>query len=303
MKFEIAKPDFFDLDVTMESEQCPASFFFWRRETGKKYCHLCKHIRDYYLLVLTQAKDRLLVQLIPEKGKRLNPQIRRHAEKLIAFQFRFQDDFELITEQIRKWDCIHKLLQVAPGLRLMQDENLFARICDSICSQNTSIAHLNRMMSNLAARFGDRVEFADCQIFYTPPTLERVARARLLELHRCSLGYRSGYLLQSARILLADPTRLASCVKVSKFDAESKIRSLPGVGPKVGALILMFGFGRTDVFAVDTWVHRGLSSLFGWEGTLEQLRIRAEAEFGEYSAFINNYIFYALRTGLVQTAN
>ncbi|MBI5354481.1 MAG: DNA-3-methyladenine glycosylase 2 family protein [Chloroflexi bacterium] len=299
MNFEINLPEFFNLDTTMDSEQCPGSFFFWKREDDERYSRTCSYNNAFYKLTIHQAKNKLLAEIKPELGKRLAGDEIQHATDLLRWQFRFDDDFYTLLQQVNQWSEIKKLFEIAPGLRLMRDVDLFERVCDSICSQNTSIQHLNRMMHNLATKLGHKVEFVDNSVSFILPRVGTVAEADLSVLQECSMGYRAKYLLKSAQILSINYNEWNNLKELSKEDAEEKVRILPGVGPKVGSLILMFGMGRTDVFPVDVWVQRGLQHLYNWEGSLEKLKQQAEQKFGNSSAYINNYIFYVFRKGLL----
>lgn len=61
----------------------------------------------------------------------------------------------------------------------------------------------------------------------------------------------------------------------------------------------MFGFGKTDSFPVDTWVEKVYKEDFG--GRLKDRNKIAEYfvnEFGEYSSFVQQYLFYGKRLNL-----
>lgn len=302
MQFQLKAPPVFDLDLTMDSEQCPGSFFFWNREADRKYSRLCQHEETFYKLTLSQETDWLKVKLVPQVGASFAPDVQRHAEQLIYHQFRFDDDFRKISEAVAQWPEIGHQFYTRPGLRLMRDVDLFSRIVDSICSQNTSIKHLNRMMENLAMKLGDKIVLQDGTSLHSLPNVETVANSSLFDLQECGLGYRAKYLLNSAKMLIQEPEKWQKLNDLPLAEAESQVRLLPGVGPKVAALILMFGFGRTDVFAVDVWVLRGVQTFFNWDGSPEKIKNIAEKEFGDLSAYINNYIFYSFRKGFIKYA-
>ena len=296
----ITTPYFFDLRVIMDSEQCPASYFFWQREGSDTYSRAYRFEDDCYKVKLRQVDNNLLVELIPQIGGNILSSHFNHARSQIEYQFRFEDDFQSIEEKVNQWPQVAQIFKLFPGLRLMRDVSLFDRVCDSICSQNTSIQQLNRMVGKLAQKFGENFAFEDgTSVNFLPPA-EAIASANLEDIKDCGLGYRAQYLLESAKALV-DRSQWQDITNQSREDAETKIRTLPGVGPKVGSLILTYGFGRTDVFAVDVWVQRGVAALYGWQDRLEKLKERGETLFGDCSAYVNNYIFYAFRKGLLDT--
>ena len=64
--------------------------------------------------------------------------------------------------------------------------------------------------------------------------------------------------------------------KLSLDDANLWLRSLPGIGPKTAACVLLFSFGR-PALPVDTHVHR-ISNRLGWVKTQKPTDTQAELE-------------------------
>jgi N-glycosylase/DNA lyase len=62
------------------------------------------------------------------------------------------------------------------------------------------------------------------------------------------------------------------------------LRAVKGVGPKVSACALLFGFARLDAFPVDVWIKKVIADRFenGLDHTL----------FGEYAGIAQQYLFY-----------
>jgi 3-methyladenine DNA glycosylase/8-oxoguanine DNA glycosylase len=61
-------------------------------------------------------------------------------------------------------------------------------------------------------------------------------------------------------------------------------RLIKGVGPKVAACTLLFGFDRTDAFPVDVWVKRIIEKYF--PAPFEA------AALGSYAGLAQQYLFY-----------
>ena len=72
-------------------------------------------------------------------------------------------------------------------------------------------------------------------------------------------------------------------------DAEQILTSMHGIGRKVAACVLLFGFGRLDAFPVDVWMKRALARSFP--------DCRDFSVFGQYAGVAQQYMFYAERYG------
>ena len=90
--------------------------------------------------------------------------------------------------------------------------------------------------------------------------------------------------------------------RLEKLDGAQLKRELlkyKGVGGKVADCIALFGFGKTDSFPVDTWLEKVYREDFGG-----QLKDRDKItkfftdKFGEYSGYMQQYLFYGKRLNL-----
>ena len=72
-----------------------------------------------------------------------------------------------------------------------------------------------------------------------------------------------------------------------------------GVGEKVADCIALFGFARGDAFPVDTWIEKVYREDFGGTYT-DRNAISAyfKGLFGEFSGYVQQYLFYAKRSKL-----
>jgi endonuclease-3 len=117
----------------------------------------------------------------------------------------------------------------------------------TVLSQHTSDANSGRAFASLKQRFRSWEE-----VFHAPTSEVADAiraggianvKARRIRAILAAIEEREGSL---------DTTRLES---LSDSDADAYLRSLPGVGPKTAACVLVFSMGRA-AFPVDTHVHR-----------------------------------------------
>ena len=100
---------------------------------------------------------------------------------------------------------------------------------------------------------------------------------------RC--GFRAPYIYDAARRVASGETDLEKIAGLRQYeDADAELRKIKGVGPKVSACVLLFGFGRKDAFPIDVWMKRIMAKRF--PDGLDYRR------FGEYAGVAQQYLFY-----------
>jgi len=170
---------------------------------------------------------------------------------------------------------IEAALTEAYGVRIWRRENysddLVGALVATILSQNTSDLNSGRAFASLRARFGD-----DWEAVRTAPTVE------------VEDAIRSGGLAQVKapriqRVLdqVHDTHGATSLESLREWDDDrirAYLKSLPGVGAKTAACILMFNLGR-PALAVDTHVHRvaGRLGLIGERTTADRAHDELES--------------------------
>jgi N-glycosylase/DNA lyase len=77
---------------------------------------------------------------------------------------------------------------------------------------------------------------------------------------------------------------LENILKLSTSDAQTELLRIKGVGPKVAACALLFGFDKTDAFPIDVWVKRVFAKYYpnGFD----------ICSFGENAGIAQQYLFY-----------
>ena len=72
-----------------------------------------------------------------------------------------------------------------------------------------------------------------------------------------------------------------------------------GVGEKIAACVMLFGFGKLDAFPVDVWIERTLREHYGAsigeKASLQRLREFARAHFGPYGGYAQQFLFHHAR--------
>lgn len=67
-----------------------------------------------------------------------------------------------------------------------------------------------------------------------------------------------------------------------------------GIGPKVASCILLFAYGRFDVFPIDTWVKKYMMDLYKINDEKSIAKVARE-KYGKYSGLAIQYMFHSKR--------
>lgn len=116
---------------------------------------------------------------------------------------------------------------------------------------------------------------------YSFPTPESLYAAGVDGLFALRTGFRAKYIHDAARVWSGGGIDVAA---LPTADAARVLEGIKGVGPKVAACSLLFGFGRLDAFPVDVWIKRVIARYFGEGFTAESL--------GPYAGVAQQYLFY-----------
>lgn len=206
----------------------------------------------------------------------------------------FYNYFDLDTDynKIKKRLCeiypdFNKFFVKGLGIRILRQDE-YQTIISFIVSQNNNIKRIHKILKRISEEFGHKL---DCGFFSFPSCLE-LSRASEEDFKRLGTGYRSKYLFNTIKQLQEKEYNIESLRKLDTRDLRKKLLNLCGVGPKVADCILFFGFNRTDVFPVDTWIKKAYETLFSSQKrNEEQISQFFISTFGSLSGYAQQYIF------------
>ena len=183
----------------------------------------------------------------------------------------------------------------AAGLRL-QNQNCEEMIYSFIISQNNNIPRIKLIISRICEGLGQRTSspFGD---FYAFPSSSALAAKEPEYYRSLGAGYRDVFISDTARRIAAEGIERLNDLPGDEL--RRQLLTYKGVGPKVADCICLFGFGRRDAFPVDTWIEKLYREDFG--GTLtDRNKINAylTSLFGQFSGYMQQYLFYAKRSNL-----
>ena len=181
------------------------------------------------------------------------------------------------------------------GLRIL-NQNREEMLYSFIISQNNNIPRIKGIIERICAGLGEKKAGAFGE-YFAFPTSSALAGADVQFYKTAGAGYRDIYLSETSKRICAEG--IAMLEGLNSAELKKELLKYKGVGPKVADCIALFGFGKTDSFPVDTWIEKIYREDFN--GTLKDRNKITEFfvnEFGEYSGFIQQYLFYGKRLNL-----
>ena len=194
-------------------------------------------------------------------------------------------DYDKINENIisclPEGDRAHMTLAVdtGKGIRILRQDSWEA-LCSFIISQNNNIPRIKKIIRAMSENYGDDIGGA-----YSFPTAQALFAAGEDEIFALRTGFRAKYIFDAAKKVATGELDLKEVASKESYDeAAEMLMSISGVGPKVAACTLLFGFGRTDAFPVDVWIKKVIEKRFksGLDHSL----------FGSSAGIAQQYLFY-----------
>lgn len=318
-KFKIESHEFkgpFDLELTIGSGQTsqPA----WRKN-GKYFQELITVDNKPCLVKIAHKPNTdTPIDIIAEFHQKIEEE---HIKSEIREIFGLNDDLLQLYDFLKNDPKLEPTIPFCKGLRLFKANNLFESVVCSITSAHNSIRQWNKAINLVKEKFGDEYKFSS-ETFYSFPSPQVLANApehefdeeecdpRLLksraswkDLRSCRVGYRSKYIIKASQMVQSE----IDLQEISNMDYESAfdtILKIPGVGPKVGDCILLYGYGFRKAFPVDIWISRIVSHLYFKEQNVSNPKMRKFGieKFGDYAGYTQLYLFhYARKSGLMNT--
>ncbi|MGZ7116940.1 MAG: DNA glycosylase [Methanobacterium sp.] len=304
----------FNLDLTINSGQTsqPA----WKKD-GKYFQELISVDNKPCLIKIThKANSDKPIEIIAEFKEKID---RKLIKSEIMEIFGLNDDLNNLYDFLKDDPMLEPTIGFCKGLRLFKASNIFESVICSITSAHNSIRQWNKAIRLLKEKWGNKYEFSD-GTFYSFPSSQVLASApesefdeeecnpELLksrhawkDLRSCRVGYRAKYIIQASNMVQNE----IDLEEINNMDYESAfdtILKIPGVGPKVGDCILLYGYGFGKAFPVDIWISRIVSKLYFNSQNVSNPKMRTFGieKFGDYAGYTQLYLFhYARKSGLM----
>ncbi len=201
---------------------------------------------------------------------------------------------------------IRKLIELYPGLRILRQDPVQC-IFSFLCSSNNNIPRIRTILKNLSKKFGEKINI-DNMDFYTFPSIQKICNASIQDLLSCGLGYRSKFMLKSAKYISENNLDLEKLKRTEYDIAKEELLKLEGVGEKIADCILLFSLDKLEAFPIDTWIikflHEDLYQNLTTDTKLTHkmspnkykiISKRLRNYYGKYSGYAQQFIYYNIR--------
>lgn len=265
----------FNLEHTLECGQA----FRWRENAPAHY-----GVIGRALVKVDYDGSRLMV----ESGGQLD-------KRAAAVYFGLSDNLPEILKEIDVDEHIHKAISRFRGLRILKQEP-WECAASFILSSHSNIPRIKKTIEKLSENFGTKVTLGIDEA-YSFPSAGVIASADLRTLRKLGLGFRAGYLKESARKVSSGRFDLMGLGALSYDKAKDKLLTLKGIGEKVADCVLLFAFKKFEAFPVDVWIKRGMERLY-FRGRIvrpKEIASFARGHFGRYAGYAQEYLYHYLR--------
>lgn len=204
--------------------------------------------------------------------------------------FDLDTNYTEIKQKLSQFKVLKPMIDSCYGIRILNQWD-YEMIISFIISANNNIKRIQLIIDRICKKFGKNM--GD---FFAFPTLKELENANEQDFKESGTGYRAKYLVNVVKQLKNFDYN--EIYQLSSEQAIEKILKLSGVGPKVADCILLFGFHKSDVFPVDTWIKKVYNSYFSTEicENVKLIRKNLVNIFGSLSGYAQQYLFYYKRS-------
>lgn len=216
----------------------------------------------------------------------------KYFKNYFDLDFSYADVFKKAEES--SYDVVKNAAREARGVRILR-QNSEEMIFSFIISQNNMIPRIKAIIERTAQTLGEKKSFMG-EEYFSFPKAEVLAKQSADFYYKSGYGYRADYMPSAAKSVLTDEFNISE-QGLTTAELRKRLMKIKGIGPKVADCVALFGYHRADSFPVDTWIEKLYHEDF--KGTLKDRKKITDFflnEFGEYSGYIQQYIFYYKRT-------
>jgi len=208
--------------------------------------------------------------------------------------FDLKRDYETIIKTLSENEVICESVKFGKGIKILR-QDFFECLISFIISANNNIPRIQKIINTMSEIWGEKIVFGEKE-YYSFPKPEALSGICEKDLEPLRCGYRAKYIVNAVNSFLNGEINEEEIKTLPEKEAREALMKISGVGPKVADCILLFAFGRFEVFPTDVWVKRVMAELFGAE---EKNATRMGKElFGEYAGIAQQYLFYKRRNQL-----
>lgn len=198
--------------------------------------------------------------------------------------FDLKTNYSSIKEKLSHYKILKDPIKWGYGIRIVK-QDLFETIISFIVSANNNMKRIQMILDRLRTKLGTNM--GD---YYAFPTRQQLLSVDEQFFQEIGAGYRAKYLFNVVRQI--DEKTIEDWRGLPTKELRRKLIDLSGIGPKVADCILLFGYGRQDVFPVDTWMQQMYNKYYDEEENREKIRNIMTNKFKNLSGYAQQYLFY-----------
>ena len=208
-------------------------------------------------------------------------------------------DYKEIKRELSKDEKVNKAIEYGGGIRILKQE-FFECLISFIISQQNNIPKIKKAIEGFCVLFGEEISY-NGEKYYTFPAPEKLKDISISQLAPLKIGYRDKYIIDAVQKVLSGEISYEKLLNSSYEDAKKQLLGIMGVGEKVANCVLLFSLLKSEAFPVDTWIKKAMESLYNLEE--KNIPQYTRMNFGKYSGFAQQYIFYYIRNNKEKKAN
>lgn len=232
-----------------------------------------------------EDKDHLIVKSNKEKD----------LKKIVTNYFDLKRDYDSINKELIKKDPYMKeIIKLNKGYKILR-QSPEEMLISYIISQNNSVKRISNSVELLSKKYGKKVRF-EKKKYYLFPKLKKIRKLSYKQLRQCGLGFRDKYVKDAAILYIKHPDFFNRLKRISGEKGIDELFKLRGIGVKVASCILLFGYGKLDVYPIDTWVKKNIKDNYkDVKDDTKSIRKFAKEKYGKYSGLAIQYMFNSKR--------
>ena len=189
-------------------------------------------------------------------------------------------DYSKYIEKINPNDrYLNEAVNFGYGIRILH-QDLWEMIVSFLISQQNNITRIRRCIQNICEKYGEEKRNFKGKMYYAFPTPQSLASLGEDDLKECNLGYRSKYVVRTAKSIVEGEVDLEKIKTLPYKKAKEELLKLFGVGVKVADCICLFALHHLEAFPIDTHISQALEKHYkrgfpkrrykGCEGVMQQ---------------------------------
>ena len=265
--------DSFDIAETLECGQC----FRFARKSHKEYAVIA------FSKMLHIRQDAGVIEFYPCTDYEF--------ENIWAPYFDLDRDYSAIKSCLLADPVMARAIGFAGGIRILKQDP-WECLLSFIISQNMNIPRIKKLIATISEQYGDSLAG-----FHAFPSAGQMLPVGVEGLINCKTGFRAKYLFDAITKVANGELCLSAMANLPTIDLKKVLKSIYGVGDKVADCVLLFSFGRHEVFPMDVWVKRAMAQLYfkGQDIRAKDAYAFAQEKFGAHAGVAQQYLFYYMR--------